>query len=68
MGLHHFIKISNFSDADISKVMSETGGFNTHREADFHTDLDDVKTIEGIDGGHMAQIRDNIANMLWKNQ
>ncbi|KAL0854357.1 hypothetical protein Bca101_059509 [Brassica carinata] len=68
MGLHNFIKISNFSDADFAEVMSETRGFNTHGETNFHTDLDDVETVEGTDGGHMSQIRDNIANLLWENQ
>ena len=68
MGLLNFIKISNFSDADFAEVMAETWGFNTQAETDFHTDLDDVETIEMTDGGHMTQIRDNIANMLWKKQ
>ena len=47
--------------------MSETGGFNTHGNADFHADLDDVETVEVTGGWHMSQIRDNIANLLWKN-
>ena len=47
--------------------MAKTGGFNTHRETDFHTNLDDVETVEVTDGGHITQIRNNIANMLWKN-
>ncbi|WZZ73327.1 hypothetical protein YC2023_084697 [Brassica napus] len=28
--------------------MSETGGFNTHGNADFHADLDDVETVEFV--------------------
>lgn len=67
MGLHNFIKISKFPDADFAEVMSETWGFNTHGEADFHTNLDDVETIEVPDWRHMTQIRDNIANLLWEN-
>lgn len=66
--MHNFIKVSNFSDADFAEAMSEIGGFNTHGETDFHIDLDDVETIEGTDGEHMSQIRDNIANLLWENQ
>lgn len=68
MGLHNFIKISIFSNADFAEVMSTTWGFNTHGKTDFHTDLDDVETIEEIDGGHISQIIDNIANLLWENQ
>ena len=47
--------------------MAETGGFNTQRKTAFHINLDDVKTIEVTDVGHMKQIRDNIVNMLWGN-
>ena len=50
------------------KLWQKQEDFNTQAETDFHTDLDDVETIEVTDGGHMAQIRDNIANMLWENQ
>ena len=41
---------------------------NKYGEADYHTDLDYMKTVEVTYGGHISQIRDNIANLLWKNQ
>lgn len=51
IGLHNFIKISNFSDVDFASKMSETRMRN--KEA-----------VEEAHGEHMSQIRDNIANML----
>lgn len=66
MGLHNFIKISNFADADFAEVMIETGINDTNSE----NDLDDKEALNAtntIDGEYMARIRDNIANMLWEN-
>ncbi|EFH60073.1 predicted protein [Arabidopsis lyrata subsp. lyrata] len=64
VGLHNFIKISNFSDADFADVMRETN-INSR---DFEHDVDDMDATELLDGLHMTQIRENIANMLWENQ
>ena len=66
MGLHNFIKISNFADADFAELMIETGINDTNSE----NDLDDTEALNAtntIDGEYMARIRDNIANMLWEN-
>lgn len=46
--------------------MTEIKVNNTKSE----NDLDDTKTsnvIDIVDGEYMAQIKDNIANMLWEN-
>jgi len=64
MGLHNFIRISNFSDADFADVMTETNINNR----DFDYDLDDKEATEITDGEHITQIGDNVANMLWENQ
>ncbi|VVB11454.1 unnamed protein product [Arabis nemorensis] len=64
MGLHNFIKISNFSDADFAEVMTETGRNNTDDEPVSA----DMEASEIADGEYMTQIRDNIANMYWENQ
>ena len=64
VGLHNFIRISNFSDADFADVMTEANINNI----DFDHDLDDIEATDIADGEHMTQIRDNIANMLWENQ
>ncbi|CAH8267255.1 unnamed protein product [Arabidopsis lyrata] len=64
VGLHNFIRISNFSDADFADVMTETNINN----GDFEHDVCDMDATELADGEYMTQIRDNIANMLWGNQ
>lgn len=66
MGLHNFINISNFADADFVEVMTQTRIINTDSE----TDSDDTKTsyaTNALDGEYMSRIRYNIANMFWKN-
>ncbi|CAH2047015.1 unnamed protein product [Thlaspi arvense] len=49
MGLHNYIKISNFSDADFVYNLTQV----TQTQ------------LAVADREHMAQIRDNIADMLW---
>lgn len=51
IGLHNFIKISNFLDIDFASKMSET-------------QMRNKEAVEEAHGEHMSQIRDNIANML----
>ena len=41
MGLHNFIKISNFADADFAEVMIETGIKDTNSE----NNLDDTEAL-----------------------
>lgn len=60
IGLHNFIKISNFSDADFAEVMIEIGIQNNDRE--LH--LDDMEANEAADRDYIKQIRDNIADKL----
>lgn len=48
--------------------MLETWEFNTQGKSDFHTDLDNLEIVKVTNGGHLTQIRDNIANLLWDNQ
>ncbi|XP_020878771.1 putative nuclease HARBI1 [Arabidopsis lyrata subsp. lyrata] len=64
VGLHNFIRISNFSDADFADVVTETNINN----GDFEHDVGDMDAAELADGEHMTEIKDNIANMLWENQ
>ncbi|CAH2070923.1 unnamed protein product, partial [Thlaspi arvense] len=64
MRLHNFFKISNFEDADYAYVMTETGINNR----DSKPNACDTNTAGVADREHMVQIRDNIADMLWKNQ
>lgn len=51
IGLHNFIKISNFLDVDFASKMSET-------------QMRNKEAVEEAHGEHMSQIRDNIENML----
>ncbi|KAL0695638.1 hypothetical protein Bca4012_062818 [Brassica carinata] len=64
MGLHNFIKISNFPDIDFASTMPETRMSNI----DFESEFRDIDAVEEAHGEHMSQLRDNIANMLWENQ
>ena len=64
MGLHNFIRISNFSDADFVDVMTKTNINNR----DFNHDLDDIEATDIADEEYKMQIRENIANILWENQ
>ncbi|XP_020879639.1 uncharacterized protein LOC9312859 [Arabidopsis lyrata subsp. lyrata] len=64
MGLHNFIRISNFSDDDFAEVMGETEITYTNSKID----LGDMEAAEIVDGDLMTNIRENIADMLWKNQ
>ncbi|CAH8278714.1 unnamed protein product [Arabidopsis lyrata] len=64
MGLHNFIRISNYFDEDFVEVMGDTNINNVNSE----NDLDDMERGSIPDGNHMANIRENIADMLWANQ
>ncbi|XP_020874356.1 putative nuclease HARBI1 [Arabidopsis lyrata subsp. lyrata] len=64
MGLHNFIRISNYFDEDFVEVMGDTNINNVNSE----NDLDDMESDGIPDGNHMANIRENIADMLWANQ
>ncbi|KAL0733203.1 hypothetical protein Bca4012_009413 [Brassica carinata] len=64
MGLHNFIKISNYSDENFANTMLAIGQNNRDSESDFV----DTEKLDVAQGKHMAQIRNNIANMLWENQ
>ena len=63
MGLHNFIRISNYFDEDFVEEMGHT---NTSNE-DSESDISDMETTNMADGNHMTNIRDNIADMLWAN-
>ena len=63
MGLHNFIRISNYFDEDFVEEMGHT---NTSNE-DSENEISDMETANMADGDHMTNIRDNIADMLWAN-
>uniref|UniRef100_A0A0D3BBY3 Uncharacterized protein n=1 Tax=Brassica oleracea var. oleracea TaxID=109376 RepID=A0A0D3BBY3_BRAOL len=63
MGLHNFIRISNYFDEDFVEEMRHT---NTSNE-DSENDISDMETTNMADEDHMTNIRDNIADMLWAN-
>ncbi|EFH41801.1 hypothetical protein ARALYDRAFT_917556 [Arabidopsis lyrata subsp. lyrata] len=56
--------ISNYFDEDFVEVMGDTNINNVNSE----NDLDDMERGSIPDGNHMANIRENIADMLWANQ
>ena len=62
--LHNFIKISNYPDEDFANTMPTMGQNNRDSESDFV----DTEELDAAHGEQMAQIKDNIANMLWENQ
>ncbi|XP_019100844.1 PREDICTED: uncharacterized protein LOC109132863 [Camelina sativa] len=62
MGLHNFTRVSNFIDADFVEDFTET---QTEDQDNASYELDEA---ENADGQHMANIRETIATMLWKNQ
>ena len=62
--LHNFIKISNYADEDFVNTMPDTRLNNIDSEYA----LVDTEELDATHGEQMTQIRDNIANMLWKNQ
>ena len=64
MGLHNFIKISNYSDEDFANTMQDMRLDN----GDPEPGIADTEEIYTAQGEQMAQIRDTIANMLWENQ
>ncbi|EFH50799.1 hypothetical protein ARALYDRAFT_489764 [Arabidopsis lyrata subsp. lyrata] len=64
MGLHNFIRISNFPDEDFSERMGHTENSNT----DGATDQDDMEAAEVEDGDVMANIKEYIANKLWQDK
>ncbi|XP_010503732.2 PREDICTED: putative nuclease HARBI1 isoform X2 [Camelina sativa] len=64
MGLHNFIRISNYFDEDFAEVMEHTDISDTNSE----NDEGDMETTAIADGDQMANTRENIADMLWENQ
>ncbi|XP_010446260.1 PREDICTED: putative nuclease HARBI1 [Camelina sativa] len=62
MGLHNFIRVSNFSDTDFFEDFSEV---HTENEQNDSNEQDEA---EREDRPYMANIRDNIADMLWDNR
>ncbi|CAN6885043.1 unnamed protein product [Brassica oleracea] len=63
MGLHNFIRISNYFDEDFVEEMVY---INISNE-DSDSDIGNMETTNMADGDHMTNIRDNIADMLWAN-
>ncbi|KAL0715834.1 hypothetical protein Bca4012_065156 [Brassica carinata] len=64
MGLHNFIKISNYFDEHFVEVVGHTNISNEDSESG----LSDMETTNIADGDHMTNIRHNIEDMLWENQ
>ena len=64
MRLHNFIKISNYANEYFANIMPDTGLDNRDSESDYV----DTGEFDAPQGEQMAQLRDNIANMLWENQ
>lgn len=64
MGLHNFIKISNYADEDFENTMLDTRLNNRDSESDYA----DTEELDAAQEEQMTQLRDNIANMLWENQ
>ena len=63
MGLHNFIRISNYFDEDFVEEMRHT---NTSNE-DSESNISDMETTNMANGDRMKNIGDNIADMLWAN-
>ena len=64
MGLHNFIRISNFVDDDFAKIMGQTHIGNTEAEID----TNEMETQDIANGDLMDNIREQIENLLWANK
>ena len=64
MGLHNFIRISNFSDEDFADTMTHTEILNATSTAE-QNDMEEAETAQG---NFMANVREMIANTLWANK
>ena len=64
MGLHNFIRISNFIDDDFAETLGQSPTDNV----DLEHNSNDMETIVTPEGDAMANIREQIANTLWANK
>lgn len=64
MGLHNFIRISNFIDDDFAETLEQSHNENV----DLEYNSNDMETTVTAEGDAMANIRKQIANTLWANK